>query len=416
MNSIPTAPALKNHLSFKGNLKTTRYGWLRLTPAYSVHLVNHILDAANLKPAERVLDPFCGTGTTALVCATRGLDCVSTDINPFLVWLARAKTSSCSSDEIKRFENAVLPALEILLDTSAPASWTPPLHQIEKWWDVQTLAALGRLAAWISEQTRDLKVQKLLQIAFCRICIEASNASFGHQSMSFKKANHANGTLSLWDEKPLQNLAAHFQKAVCDIAHSAASPIVCTPQIDLADSRHLAAHYPHSHFDCVITSPPYPNRMSYIRELRPYMYWLGFLQNGRDAGEMDWLAIGGTWGCATSNLNTWVPDPKRPIPFADFLTVLNGITQTSPLLARYVHKYFEDISQHIESLKIVLKSGASMHYIVGNSKFYDVMLPVEEIYAALFKSQGFENVQIETIRKRTSKKELWEFVVSARKT
>ncbi|WP_322490103.1 hypothetical protein [Chloroflexus sp.] len=37
----------------------------------------------------------------------------------------------------------------------------------------------------------------------------------------------------------------------------------------------------------VITSPPYPNRMSYIRELRPYMYWLGYLNNGRDAGELD---------------------------------------------------------------------------------------------------------------------------------
>jgi len=47
-------------------------------------------------------------------------------------------------------------------------------------------------------------------------------------------------------------------------------------------------------FDMVITSPPYPNRISYIRELRPYMYWLGFLTTGEQAGEMDWEAIGGT--------------------------------------------------------------------------------------------------------------------------
>lgn len=26
----------------------------------------------------------------------------------------------------------------------------------------------------------------------------------------------------------------------------------------------------------------------------------------------------------------------------------------------------------------------AIHYVVGNSKFYDVMLPVEEIFAALF--------------------------------
>jgi len=43
------------------------------------------------------------------------------------------------------------------------------------------------------------------------------------------------------------------------------------------------------------------------------------------------------------------------------------------------------------------------------------MLPVEAIYAAMFKSVGFVDVEVKTIRKRSSKKELFEFVVSARK-
>ncbi|MBN1610357.1 MAG: DNA adenine methylase, partial [Polyangiaceae bacterium] len=77
-------------LTFKGNLRTTRYGWLRLTPAYSVHLVGELLDRVPIGSG-KVLDPFCGTGTTALVCAERGIRAQTTDINPFLVWLARAK-------------------------------------------------------------------------------------------------------------------------------------------------------------------------------------------------------------------------------------------------------------------------------------------------------------------------------------
>ncbi|MCC6444528.1 MAG: hypothetical protein IT210_13865 [Armatimonadetes bacterium] len=56
-----------------------------------------------------------------------------------------------------------------------------------------------------------------------------------------------------------------------------------------------------------------------------------------------------------------------------------------------------------------------MSYIVGNSKFYDVLLPVEEIFAALFKAAGFTGVNVHTLRKRTSKKELFEYIVSARK-
>ena len=80
-----------DHLTFKGNLAATRYGWLRLTPAYSVHLVAELLDQTPLGDG-LVLDPYCGTGTTALVCAERGIACHTSDINPFLLWLAKAKT------------------------------------------------------------------------------------------------------------------------------------------------------------------------------------------------------------------------------------------------------------------------------------------------------------------------------------
>lgn len=155
--------------------------------------------------------------------------------------------------------------------------------------------------------------------------------------------------------------------------------------------------------------------MSYIRELRPYMYWLEYLRDGRSAGELDWEAIGGTWGCATSNLARWQPESDIAIPFDGFDRILASIAARSLLLSRYVHKYFYDMVFHCTELFEVVRPGGNIHYIVGNSKFYDVLLPVEAIYARLFEAVGFEQVRIRTIRKRTSKKELFEFVVSARK-
>lgn len=409
---------LAGHLSFKGNLKTTRYGWLRLTPAYSVHLVNEILENADLSKGVRILDPFCGTGTTALVCAHRGLMCDSTDINPFLIWLAQTKTSSYSECHIVAFHEAAMIGIEFLLDSGSPAPWEPPIHQIEKWWSPEVLSALGRLAHFIST-TKQTPVHDLLKIAFCRLCIESSNASFGHQSMSFKKidkGDNASPILSLFCESvTLQNLVTHWQCAVCDIANGARTHVDTVPRIQLCDALALSQLFREPSFDCVITSPPYPNRMSYIRELRPYMYWLGFLKTGRDAGELDWKAIGGTWGSATSNLNHWQPNPQYAVCFKSFFQILESIGQTSPLLSRYVHKYFEDMVRHVSELWKVTRSGANIHYIVGNSKFYDVMLPVEQIYAALFEAQGFSGVEIKVIRKRTSKKELFEFMVSARR-
>src|SRR6185437_15229209 len=106
----------------------------------------------------------------------------------------------------------------------------------------------------------------------------------------------------------------------------------------------------HNQYACVITSPPYPNRMSYIRELRPYMYWLGYLQDARSAGELDWQAIGGTWGFATSSVAKWKPEADVPIPHRGFMEIIERIDERSPILSRYVHKYFYDMVKHIRGL------------------------------------------------------------------
>lgn len=399
---------LREHLTHKGNLKHTRYGWLRLTPAYSVHLVSELLDAHHEKHPT-VFDPFCGTGTTALVCAERGIQSDTTDINPFLLWLAGVKANIYSADEIREFElSAGKIAEKFTVQTNG--LWKPELFQIEKWWDEPTLNGLSHAVSAIkeTEKSTSTRVSDLLKIAFCRVMIERANVSFAHQSMSFKK----NGNPSLF---PTNAIAANWEQAVLSISKAAHSEILKRPDILLCDARNLTSRLEKNRYSCVITSPPYPNRMSYIRELRPYMYWLGYLESAKDASELDWQAIGGTWGSATSRAGKWVPERNVKFPFAEFETILNRISESSNLLSRYVHKYFYDMEKHTRELFQVVKPGGRIHYIVGNSKFYDVMLPVESIFAALFESAGFAGTEIKTIRKRTSKKELFEFVVSAEK-
>jgi len=402
-----------SHLTHKGNLKNTRYGWLRLTPAYSVHLVSSLLDTHQEKYPV-ILDPFCGTGTTALVCAQKGIESDTTDINPFLTWLTRTKTKSYKTEEIETFREVSNLVVERMLDSEQQTVWIPPLHQIEKWWDEHTLGLLSCAMHTINtvEKSISENVVDLLKITFCRLLIDRANISFGHQSMSFKK--NRNSTLPLLQLLEDETILS-WKQAVSTISDTAYSQVISQPQVLLCDARNLSTKLEPNRYTCVITSPPYPNRMSYIRELRPYMYWLGYLQNARDAGVLDWKAIGGTWGCATSNVGKWNPEYEMKIPYEDFYEIINKIAQKSELLSRYIHKYFYDMVQHSEELFQVVRPGGFIHYVVGNSKFYDVVLPVESIFARLFESVGFISVSIRTIRKRTSKKELFEFVVSAQK-
>jgi len=413
---VPKVPGRRDHLTFRGNISLGRHGWLRLTPAYSLHLVRELLKQAG--PEEPVLDPFSGTGTTPLACASLGIRCHAVDINPFLVWLGNLKLASFD-DTVIRAVTADAARIAAAARKPGTAAWKPDLHAIEKWWDAPTLQSL----ASICEAIRDSACQRteaaaaLLHIAFCRVMIQTANVSFGHQSMSFKKngADSGEQLVRQTDDQRARHVARLFLAAADEVANSLSiDPPKAKCDVFPGDSRNLSAVLPERGYTTVITSPPYPNRMSYIRELRPYMYWLGFLKDGRAAGELDWQAIGGTWGCATSLLGNWVPSAQSRVPFPQFDRIVGDIAKRHPLLGRYVHKYFQDIQAHISSLREVLAPGARCHYIVGNSKFYDTMLPVEGIYAAMFDDVGFVDVGVVTIRKRTSKKELFEFVVHAR--
>ncbi|MGI8495220.1 MAG: DNA methyltransferase [Pyrinomonadaceae bacterium] len=406
--TVQKVSTLREHLTHKGNLKNTRYGWLRLTPAYSVHLVSELLDSHDEeKPV--VLDPFCGTGTTALVCAERGIESNTTDINPFLIWLATAKAGLYSATDIEDFEYSADKIAEKFA-AQTNGEWKPELFQIEKWWDEPTLEGLSNVMTAIkkAEENSSINAVNLLKLAFCRVMIERANVSFAHQSMSFKK----NVNPSLF---PTNAVVNSWEQAVSSISNAARSEILKTPSVYLCDARNLTSKLETNRYSCVITSPPYPNRMSYIRELRPYMYWLKYLETAQDASELDWQAIGGTWGSATSKAGKWMPENDVKIPFDDFQSIIKQIAEKSVVLSRYVHKYFYDMGKHSKELFEVVKPGGKIHYIVGNSKFYDVMLPVELIFAALFESAGFIDCTVRTIRKRTSKKELFEFVVSATK-
>ena len=408
--SAPVRQLLRQRAEYthKHNLKSGRHGWLRLTPAYSVKVVEDLIERCD-RPM-RVFDPFSGTATTALSAAYHDHEAVTTDINPFLVWLGQAKTAHYSNGILGATLAACGRAADLAERGAVVPVPAPPIHNIERWWSPAALAFLRTLRAAIEATTTVTSPERtLLMVAFCRSLIALSNAAFNHQSMSFKDERGL--PLDLRVDMPRQ-----FAEDVRFVLDGAADNPTGLGRVLLADSR-TAAIAVQGPFDRVITSPPYANRMSYIRELRPYMYWTGHLINGRDAGELDWSAIGGTWGIATSRLIEWDRSPDRyahPLLDATVDRIAHADNKNGRLLGNYVTKYFDDMWTHFRSLTPLLAAQAEIHYIVGNSTFYGVLLPVEQFYAAMLRALGFVNIECKPLRKRNSKKELIEFDVAAR--
>jgi len=398
-----------SYYTFKYNNGLGRHGWLRLTPAYSVKLVEEILAG---KPTDKsILDPFAGTSTTALCAAYKGFEASTVELNPFSVWLGKVKTEIYDKALLERMRAVGLEITEGLRNNKYEPTDFPNLHNIERWWGEEALVFLAKLKRGISEFCGRKKATDLLQIAFCRTLILISNASFNHQSMSFKKwpSNSLFGN-------HLVNYADVFNRSLSYVIETAFKNPSNKSEILQGDALELHNIFHEKKFDLVITSPPYANRISYIRELRPYMYWLDYLENGKDAGELDWKTIGGTWGSATSKLNNWENQEKKVIPSKIGVLlgdIAKGKNKNGMILSKYVEKYLMDMWNHFKSLIQVLNSGAEVHYIVGNSSFYGHLVPIEEAYQDMMQKLGFRNIEVKIIRKRNSNRNLYEFDVCA---
>ncbi|WP_374431951.1 DNA adenine methylase [Ideonella dechloratans] len=354
-----------------------------------------------------ILDPFSGTATTTLTAAERGNSALSFDINPFLIWLGNVKCRSYSVEHLACIQDDARLAIGRVPSLIKNDNWVPPLFNIERWWSAGTLQVLAALRAGLvevfGEPTED-RTDGLAWVAFCRLVIETSAAAFNHVSMSFSSET---------THHEVEHVTYLYLAILDAVLASGSAQLQGTGEVVEVDARAIPKMG--RRFSLVVTSPPYPNRISYIRELRPYMYWMKFLKEAREAGEMDWKAIGGTWGIATSRLNEWGPNSKvLPEILTDTVgRIAESGGKNAPLMATYVHKYFYDMHLHLSSLPNVLEPGAELHYIVGNSSFFGNMVDTPAILAASMQMLGYSNTVSKIIRKRNCNKALFEYDVSA---
>jgi len=400
-------------VTFKGNFDYPIHRWFRLTPSFSPELVADILDHWRLRRSARVLEPFCGVGTTLLVCQKRGLRSCGIEINPLLYVVARTKTtpventsrlSSSARRVVTRAKKLFLRLDGLPLESLSKefADWVPKIKNVQKWWSAPILKKLVALRIALADKALDMDVVGLLQTAVVSILVEVSNAQHNHPSLSFGKKPKE-------DAPVFERFAEQVRMMASDL--EAFPKIRPKTQVLQGNAKYLEQILPaRGRFEAVITSPPYPNRYSYARETRPQMFYLGLASNGKEIGELETEAIGGTWGKATSVLSEEHTYRSQAVRKA-----LRGIPEKvgehSGLMQNYIVKYFNDMETHLLSLKPFLAGDARLAYVIGNSKFYGIPLPSDEILGDVFEANGFHLVSIERMRRRNCKSGLYEAVV-----
>jgi hypothetical protein len=273
-----------------------------------------------------------------------------------------------------------------------------------RWWRADVLAQLLAAKAIVRNHTHPL-VRRLLWLALGTACIDVANIKRAHPTLTFHDRSA--------EEIPaMRLLLERLQLIAEDLQHVAglAKPSV---EIQQGNSRALDQVLgQRSLLANVITSPPYCNRYSYVWETRPHLYLMDLLEEARPATQLDLDAVGGTWGSATSSLSKGELSPTNATVGQLLAPLLRQLRPVDNLMANYVVKYFNTMSEHFDSLGRVLRPGSRLAYVVGNSRLKGMDVPTESILVQMLQASHWCRVDsVLLFRRRIGKRSLYESAI-----
>jgi hypothetical protein len=380
-----------------------------------------MLDSMRATSNDTVLDPFMGTGTTLIHCKMHKIDSIGVEINPVFYEIAKASTQwdldLLELEEkielyLKQVEFQSHEAKEIPLELF-PARLgigLPKIYNMSRWWREDVLKDLLIAKTVLSKESLLPEFRQFLRTGLMCILVDVANIAHKHPTLTFvdrsKDKIDVIATLRLQLHKMLKDI-----KEVQRLKSSAKTQVI------LGDSTELSSLIPKNEVSCVITSPPYPNRISYVWETRPHLYFFEIFKEPIEAGLLDCKTIGGTWGKATSILQdgeiSACCDVIQEVvgPICNTIRKHNEADPRANLMANYVMKYFNMMYKHLQELAFVARANCRCAYVVGNSRIKGVDVPTDTILGNMFESLSFKVKRIVRIRKRIGRRNIYEAIV-----
>lgn len=411
--ALGTANATVNRLAVADS---AAHDWYRFVLSYPPHLVRNYLDRFHLSAQSRVLDPFCGTGTTLVECKKLGIPSVGIEAHPMTHFASSVKLDwtpdpagllahATAVAEIARqrmagqgIDDAVLTAgngrhdyrsipaesFKLLLASSISPR---PLHKVLVLSDVLEERADPRYAAHE-------------RLALAKALVDPiSNLHFGPEVGVGPTAPDAE-VIGPW--------LANVQVMANDLAElRTAGRQAVEAEVRQADARDPRAVLAPASIDAVICSPPYPNEKDYTRTTRLESVLLGFITNKAELQAVK-------RGLVRSNTRTVysADDDDQHIAMHPAIERLAGEIEARRLalgktsgFERMYHRvtrlYFGGMARHLADLRPILRPGAHLAYVVGDqASFLRVMIRTGQLLAEIAEQLGYEVVGLDLFRTR----------------
>ena len=247
----------------------------------------------------------------------------------------------------------------------------------------------------------DEAVRELFQLAFASTMVQYSNYSY-EPSLSTRRGA---GKDDIEDFPVIVPVVAKIREMAQDAAWADEQPYFTGGGQVVNDSFfHCRAHLEPETVDLLVTSPPYLNNYHYIRNTRPHLYWLGFVEEPKDTKPLEQANFGKYWQTVRDGERI---DLSFKLPQSDLPEKLKRLRRLNPEKgiyggngwANYAATYFNDTHRFAEAAYYALKPGASAFVVVGNSILQGINFEIDRYVGEIAKAIGFELAAITVPRK-----------------
>lgn len=317
---------------------------------------------------DKVLDPFCGSGTVLAEAILLGRGAVGYDINPLALLIAKVKTMPL---EPERLRKALKSISERFLAQVEPPE-LPFFLNIEYWFKPEVIAALAKLKLAI-EIEGDNDIKDFFKVVFARVVRQASNTrgnEFKLFRISPEKLHFYNpdvflsfGTIATECISIMEEfyLAMKGLRAEADIRlHDVRQPLPLAEPVSL-----------------VLTSPPYGDSrttVAYGQFSRLALQWLNMWDK-----DIDQESLGGKRNPLKQKIQSLVE-------------ALEEIKREDAKRAEDVEAFYQDLYICMENISKVVKPGGFAAFVIANRKVKGITLPTDKIIAEMMAPMGFSHI------------------------
>lgn len=425
----------RQSVSFQLNKNDNIHSWLKYKEGFSAQLVNMLLDEMGVGVGDIVMDPFIGSGTTAVECKRRGINSIGYDIMPFSAISIKAKDSVYQYDleELRKMlaEISELEMPESFIETTNSLTITKGaypkknerfLEYVSRWRDnsnysdnaknLLTLCILNSLerisytikaGQYLGWDFRSEKVREINRI----------RQEKGQKQLLTKQVRK-----DILDAK--DTIIADLKRTICDISVIQTERIKSNrSEIKFISNSALyeIPKLPDDMLNGVITSPPYCNRYDYTRTYALELAYLGVdeteLKNLRQA----------LLSCTVENrskiteihefydsigsidrFNCIYNKIKSNRAFDEIISALkkrklNGDLNNNGIV-RMVEGYFTELAFIYAELYRACKKGAMVAFVNDNVRYGGEVIPVDFLSCSFAEQFGFKVKEIYSIKQQ----------------